>query len=217
MRSRRKPGELRFLAPEALDVAHLQDAAVGQHRARLKRRLEHRARPRLLSRERSSDGERGHQVGSRRLARQRHARLVDVPGTRVSRQPGVGRAHVLDGGGEAIARRQSIVDVDHLVAEARERQRHHPVRVLGQDAKAAAVHVQHRRKRTGPVGRPVDVQAVLGAPVVEIGKVANHLDRVSIGPRVRVQPPGRGDAAKEIVDEQRAGLATKAVQHGTRV
>ena len=110
-------------------------------------------------------------------------------------------------------RREAIVDVEHLEAAPRKRQRHDPVRVFGEDVKTTAVHVQHRRKRAGAVGRPVHVQPVLVRAVVDIGDVADDLAAVAVGTRLRVKPAGGGDAAKEVVDEGRPCATPKPTDH----
>jgi hypothetical protein len=112
-----------------------------------------------------------------------------------------------------VARRQPIVDVDDLKPAAGEGQSHQPMSVLRQDAKAAAMNVQHRGKRPRAIGGPVDVEEVLHHSRVAVGDVADHLDAMALEARVWMEPPHARQAAEHAVDDQGSGPPPQLADH----
>ena len=94
-----------------------------------------------------------------------------------------------------MAGRQSVVDVHHHHASTRKRQTHQPVRVFRQDAKAAAVDVQHDRvgrlvdgaRQLGSGRRHIDIKLVIATTAGQIGHVIGHIDAVALRTGQRMQ------------------------------
>ena len=115
----------------------------------------------------------------------------------------VGVAHVGDGRGEPVRRREAVVHVEDHVAAARERERHDPVGVLREDAERSAVDVEDHGRRGRAVG-DVDVEEVLFAVLSVVAHVPVHGDAVALGAGQRVERSDARGAVEKALHERRA-------------
>ena len=118
---------------------------------------------------------------------------------RVLHHPDERGARVLHRGGVGMAGREAVVDVEHDVAAPRERDRHEPVRVLREDAEAAAVHVEDDGQGARSLRGPVDVEGVLLQAVVDVAQVVDALDAVALG-------LGLGEATRDVAEDGPGGV-----------
>jgi hypothetical protein len=118
---------------------------------------------------------------------------------------------VLDGRGERVFAREAVVDVEHGVTGAREHERHHPVRLFAEDAKAAAVHVHDGAPR------------LLRLPHVElqravVGDVARHLNAMPVRSSQRVHTAESRNRVEEPLHREHRELTAEldCDTHGKR-
>ncbi len=200
--------DVRPTRAEALRLGDLEQAARGEHRRGDDAAREHLARPRLLSLEARRERQCGDEVSARALAREDDLGAIDVELGRVIDDPREGARHVAYRGWVSVRRREAIVDVEHDVAGAREHERHDPVRVLAEDAKASAVDVEDRALRLGAVARTPYVEPVHG--VVAVEDVAGAHEAVLLRASERVERAERGERIKEAIGREHRRLATNA-------
>ena len=84
-----------------------------------------------------------------------------------------------------MAKAHAVVDVEDEIAAARDRERHHAVRVLRERRERAAVHVHHDGQRPLRAHRNVDVETMVIVPRHAVRHVRLEKDVVPLGLRVR--------------------------------